>query len=163
MAHRPILNDKQRNILLSLPTREHDLLQYYVLSNEDLSNINTKRKASNRLGFALQLCAFRYPGRLLQKKEVIPQSTLMFLAAQLGISDEDLETYGIRSETRYEHSSELQRIYGFRIFQDADEQSFLTWLTHTSRNEYTEQCRVIRVICTGMPDTKNYTTGDNDN
>lgn len=33
MAHRPILNDKQRNTLLGLPTREHELLQYYVLSN----------------------------------------------------------------------------------------------------------------------------------
>lgn len=64
MAHRPILNDKQRNTLLSIPTREHELLQYYVLSNEDIFHINTKRKVSNRLGFALQLCAFRYPGRL---------------------------------------------------------------------------------------------------
>jgi hypothetical protein len=66
MAHRPILNDKQRNTLYSIPTREHELLQYYVLSNEDIFHINTKRKVSNRLGFALQLCAFRYPGRLLR-------------------------------------------------------------------------------------------------
>ena len=29
MAHRPILNDKQRNTLFSIPTREHELLQYY--------------------------------------------------------------------------------------------------------------------------------------
>lgn len=72
MAHRPVLNDKQRNTLLGIPTREHELLQYYVLSNEDLFHINTKRKASNRLGFALQLCAFRYPG-LLQKNELIPR------------------------------------------------------------------------------------------
>ncbi|MBA4310901.1 MAG: Tn3 family transposase, partial [Chlorobiaceae bacterium] len=128
MAHRPILNDKQRNTLLNLPTRENELLQYYVFSYEDLSHINTKRKESNRLGFALQLCAFRYPGRLLQKNETIPQSTLMFLASQLGISDDKLDTYGIRSETRYEHSSELQRIYGFKIFQEADEESFLNWL-----------------------------------
>lgn len=65
MAHRPILNDKQRNTLLSLPTRENELLQYYILSYEHLSHIHTKRKESNRLGFALQLCAFRYPGRRL--------------------------------------------------------------------------------------------------
>ena len=50
MAHRPILNDKQRNTLLNIPTREHELLQYYVLSNEDIFHINTKRKVSNRLG-----------------------------------------------------------------------------------------------------------------
>jgi|LakMenEpi03Aug12_release.lakeMendotaPanAssembly.Ray.scaffolds.fasta_scaffold96317_1 TnpA family transposase len=128
MAHRPILNDKQRNTLFSIPTREHELLQYYVLSNEDIFHINTKRKVSNRLGFALQLCAFRYPGRLLQKNEIIPLPTLMFLAAQLGISEDEFGTYGIRSETKYEHSSELQRIYGFRIFQEADEKNFLNWL-----------------------------------
>lgn len=159
MAHRPILNDRQRNTLLSLPTREHELLQYYVLSNEDLFHINTKRKASNRLGFALQLCAFRYPGRLLQKKEIIPQPTLMFLAAQLGISDEDLGTYGIRSETRYEHSSELQRIYGFRIFQEADEQSFLNWLVQMAietRNNaelselFVQECRKRKTILPGI-------------
>lgn len=159
MAHRPILNDKQRDILLSLPTREHELLQYYILSHEDLSHINTKRKASNRLGFALQLCAFRYPGRLLQKKEIIPQSTLMFLAAQLGISDEDLGTYGIRSETRYEHSSELQHIYGFRVFQEADEQSFLNWLMQRAietRNNaelaelFVQECRKRKTILPGI-------------
>ena len=95
MAHRPILNDKQRNTLFSIPTREHELLQYYVLSNEDIFHINTKRKVSNRLGFALQLCAFRYPGRLLQKNEIIPLPTLMFLAAQLGISEDEFGTYGV--------------------------------------------------------------------
>jgi hypothetical protein len=52
----------------------------------------------------------------------------MFLAAQLGISEDEFGTYGIRSETKYEHSSELQRIYGFRIFQEADEKNFLNWL-----------------------------------
>ena len=111
MAHRQILTDKQRHKLLNIPTTEQDLLKHYVLSNEDLHHINTKRKASNRLGFALQLCAFRYPGRLLQRKEVIPQQILTFLAKQLGISADKLAAYGVRSETRYEHSSELQRLY----------------------------------------------------
>lgn len=94
MAHRQILTDKQRQKLLNIPTSEHDLLQHYVLSNEDLYHVNTKRKAANRLGFALQLCAFRYPGRLLQRKEVIPQQVLIFLAKQLGISADELATYG---------------------------------------------------------------------
>lgn len=159
MAHRPILTDKQRNALLAIPTNEHELLHYYVLSNDDLFHINTKRKASNRLGFALQLCAFRYPGRLLQKKEIIPQSTLIFLATQLGISEDELGTYGMRSETRYEHSSELQRLYGFRIFQEADEQGFLNWLIQTAietRNNaelaelFVQECRKQKIILPGM-------------
>lgn len=73
MAHRPILADKQRNALLAIPTNEHDLLQYYVLSNDDLFHINTKRKASNRFGFALQLCAFR----VLQDYVIYPRCAFM--------------------------------------------------------------------------------------
>jgi hypothetical protein len=44
MVHRPILNDKQRNTLLSFRTREHELLQYYVLSNEDLLTISIQNE-----------------------------------------------------------------------------------------------------------------------
>jgi TnpA family transposase len=159
MAHRPILTDKQRNALLAIPTNEQELLRYYVLSHDDLFHINKKRKASNRLGFALQLCAFRYPGRLLQKKEIISQSTLIFLAAQLGISEDELGTYGMRSETRYEHSSELQRLYGFRIFQEADEPGFLNWLLQTAietRNNtelvelFVQECRKRKIILPGI-------------
>lgn len=65
MAHRPILTDKQQEAILNLPITENHLLKHYVLSSEDLHHINAKRKPSNRLGFALQLCTFRYPGRLL--------------------------------------------------------------------------------------------------
>lgn len=159
MAHRPILSDKQRNALLAIPTNERELLNYYVLSHDDLVHINTKRKAFNRLGFALQLCAFRYPGRLLQKKEIIPHPTLIFLATQLGLSEDELGTYGIRSETRYEHSSELQCLYGFRIFQESDEQGFLNWLMHTAIETHTnaelaelfvQECRKRRIILPGI-------------
>lgn len=83
----------------------------------------------------------------------------MFLAAQLGISDEDLGTFGIRSETRYEHSSELQHIYGFRVFQEADEQSFLNWLMQRAmetRNNVelaellVQECRKRKTILPGI-------------
>lgn len=159
MAHRTILTDKKRENILSLPTNENDLLKYYILSTEDLHHINTKRKASNRLGFALQLCAFRYPGRLLQKKEVIPHQFLTFLGKQLNISTDELETYGMRSETRYEHSSELQRLYGFRLFQDADDENFNNWLIQEAiktRNNaelaecFVEKCREQRLILPGI-------------
>ena len=43
-----------------------------------------RRGGHNRLGFALQLCAFRYPGRLLVVGEAIPRNVLRFIAAQLG-------------------------------------------------------------------------------
>ena len=159
MAHRPILTDKQREELLNIPTSEHDLLKHYVLSNEDLHHINTKRKPSNRLGFSLQLCAFIYPGRLLQKKEIIPQQLLMFLGKQLDISADELETYGVRSETRYEHSSELQRLYGFKLFQEVGNTHFFNCLVQraiqTKNNAglisiFAQECRNRGIILPGI-------------
>ena len=44
-----------------------------------------RRGGHNRLGFALQLCAFRYPGRILVAGETIPRNVLRFIAAQLGM------------------------------------------------------------------------------
>ena len=44
-----------------------------------------RRGGHNRLGFALQLYAFRYPGRLLVAGEAIPLNVLGFIAAQLGM------------------------------------------------------------------------------
>lgn len=159
MTHRTILTNRQRQALLAVPTDEPSMLKHYVLSDADILHINSKRKASNRLGFALQLCAFRYPGRLLQKHELIPQTTLKFIAAQLGINQQEIETYGTRSETRYEHSSALQHLYGFRIFQETDEQIFLNWLKDTaidtrSNAELAElfvvECRKRRIILPGI-------------
>lgn len=48
---------------------------------------------------ALQLCALRYPGRLLTPGEVIPMEITRFLAAQLGLKSDDLAGYANREET----------------------------------------------------------------
>ncbi|WP_348519933.1 DUF4158 domain-containing protein [Arsenophonus sp. aPb] len=145
--------------LLELPKDEPTLLQYYILSDEDILRVNKKRKAANKLGYALQLCAFRYPGRLLQKKEFIPQETLRFIAQQLGLDQNELIEYGLRTETRYEHSSSLQRSYGFRTFQDSDEKSFINWLTETAIETrsnaelvelFVKQCRKYKIILPGV-------------
>ena len=52
-------------------TDEAALLRHYTLSDEDIEQIRVRRGGHNRLGFALQLCAFRYPGRLLAVGEGI--------------------------------------------------------------------------------------------
>ena len=62
MARRTVLTSRQRAALFALPQREADLLRHYTLSDEDLQNIGARRRPSNKLGFALQLCVLRYPG-----------------------------------------------------------------------------------------------------
>lgn len=65
MAHRTILTPKQREVLFGLPADEAQLLKHYMLSDEDLDHIGQRRRPRDRLGFALQRCALRYPGRAL--------------------------------------------------------------------------------------------------
>jgi TnpA family transposase len=59
MPRRHILTERQRSALLDLPTEELSLLKHYTLGDDDLANIQERRRAENRLGFALQLCALR--------------------------------------------------------------------------------------------------------
>ena len=89
MPRRSIWSARQRAALFDLPTDEAALLRHYTLSDDDIEQIRVRRGGHNRLGFALQLCAFRYPGRLLAVGESIPLNVLRFIAAQLGMRAED--------------------------------------------------------------------------
>ena len=91
MPRRSIWSVPQRAALFDLPADAAALLRHYTLSDDDVEQIRLRRGAHNRLGFALQLCAFRYPGRILAAGEAIPQSVLRFIAAQLGMGVEDLD------------------------------------------------------------------------
>ena len=128
MAHRTILTDRQRAALFGLPADEATHLRFHVLSDQDIALVRRRRRPWNRLGFALQLCAFRYPGRLIQPGEVIPEPMLGFIGAQLGLTAEELAAYGTRRETRYEHSAALQGLYGYRPFEGRARREMLLWL-----------------------------------
>ena len=64
----------------------------YTLGDDDLENIRQRRRPENRIGFALQLCALRYPGRALAPGEMIPREVLSFVGAQLGVPADALLT-----------------------------------------------------------------------
>ena len=64
------------------------MLRHYTLADDDPDHIRERRRPENRIGFALQLCALRYPRRLLSHGEAIPEKVLRFISAQLGITGE---------------------------------------------------------------------------
>ena len=116
MPRRNIWSVRQRAALFDLPAEEAALLRHYTLSDDDIEQVRLRRGAHNRQSFAPQLCAFRYPGRILAAGEAIPPNVLRFIAAQLGMGVEDLDGYAIREETCWEHLAELRRIYGYKMF-----------------------------------------------
>ena len=116
MPHRTILTDRQRAALFDLPTDEPSLRKHYTLADDDLEHISRRRRDENRLGFALQLCVLRYPGRVLQPGELVPSAVVAFIGAQLDIAVESLLPYAARRQTRQEHMTALRSIYGYRTF-----------------------------------------------
>lgn len=128
MPRRHILTERQRSALFDLPKDELSLLRYYTLGDDDLAHIQERRRPDNRLGFALQLCALRYPGRALTPGEVIPQEVLSFIGAQLGVPADALLTYAARRQTRQEHMEALREIYGYKTFAGRGARDLRDWL-----------------------------------
>lgn len=116
MGYRKILTNRQKKELFGLPTKQELLVRYYTLSDEDLKLIAQRRRPHNKFGFALQLCAFRYPGRLLELGEVIPTEIINFITQQINLKPTDIENYTVREETRRKHLIEIRESYGFRMF-----------------------------------------------
>ena len=114
--------------MLALPTVEPDLIRHYTLSPADLAVIARRRRPHNRLGFALQLCALRYPGRLLRPGEVVPRDVLVFVADQLDLPPDVLADYATRPQTRYDQLDALYSVYGFQTFTRRGQHEFAQWL-----------------------------------
>ena len=155
MPRRVTLTDRQRDALLRLPVDQGELLRHYTLSDEDLGHIRQRRRPHNRFGFALQLCVLRFPGRVLAPGEVIPAPVTDFIAAQLGLSGNDLLPYAAREETRHEHLADLRKIYGYRTFSGRGARDLREWITReaeaaTSNEDlarrFVVECRRLRTI-----------------
>ena len=155
MPRRAILTARQRAALIDLPKNDASILHHYTLSDHDIEIIRTRRHARNRLGFALQLCAFRYPGRLLVSGEVIPEAVSRFIAAQLGEEMDELSHYAETDVTRRRHLVELRQVYGFRMFSGHRARELKAWLAGEAENattnhhlarRFVDECRRTKTI-----------------
>ena len=128
MPRRHALSNAHLDQLLELPVEEADIIRHYTLSREDIATICRRRRPHNRLGFALQLCGLRYPGRLLHPAELVPESILNFVAYQLDILPDEIAGYVSRMQTRYEQHDALRELFGFRSMTQPDRRDLQTWL-----------------------------------
>jgi TnpA family transposase len=128
MPRRRVLTEAQLNALFALPTTEADLIRHYTLSPGDLAVIARRRGPHNRLGFALQLCALRHPGRLIRPGELVPLEVVRFLGEQLDVDADALADYAARAPTRYDQLDVLRAVFGFRSFSQPDHRELSNWL-----------------------------------
>ncbi len=97
-----------------MPDSKDNLIRHYTFNDTDLSIIRQRRRPANRLGFAVQLCYLRFPGVILGVDELPFPPLLKLVADQLKVGVESWKQYGQREQTRREHLSELQTVFGFR-------------------------------------------------
>ena len=103
----------QRNALLALPDTEDAVLRHHHLSPDDLAAVATARTPATRLGYALQLCCLRYPGRHLRRGELLPGVMLDHVAEQVGVEADVIAGFARRTPTRYDQLASIKRRFGY--------------------------------------------------
>ena len=114
------LNDAERERFNSFPTdiSSEDIITFFTLTPADKKQIPITSSASNRLGFALQLCMLRYLGFCPDKLTPLPAEVLEYLAKQLGIDPNSLPDYGERAHTRTITCRQFKNTWDFvRLFR----------------------------------------------
>ncbi len=101
--------------------------------------MSRRRRGPNRLGYAVQLCYLRHPGRALLPGEAVPAAMLSLLADQIGCRTDDFADYSARATTLREHRAEIEAYLGLRAFDRTDVRSMLALgseiATSTDRGE----------------------------
>jgi hypothetical protein len=128
MPRRAVLSAAQRSFFETLPTESAELIKHYLLSDEDLALMRERRREENRLGFAVQLCLSRYPGRLLRVGEQPPLPLIRFIADQVGADASAFDAYAKRAETRREHALLLLDRFALTTFKGHHIRELLRWL-----------------------------------
>ncbi len=132
MGRRNFLNPDDRQRLFDVPSDEESIMRHYTLSTEDRLEALVRRRFQNQLGFAVQLCLLRYPGRLLLAGEAPPTKMLAYVADQLGLKPESFSLYARRDETRLEHARYLVRYLGVRLMTREDRRAGLVLATEAA-------------------------------
>ncbi len=143
-----MLNDAERERLNGFPTdiSSEDIITFFTLTPVDKKQIPITTNASNRLGFALQLCTLRYLGFCPDILTPIPAEVLGYLAKQLGVDPNGLSDYGERAHTRTDHLQAIQEYLEFRKATQADFTALTAWLLDRAL-EHDKPSLLLQLLC----------------
>ena len=83
MASRRLVPTSVREALLGIPSDIASLERNYLLADDDLDLIGTRRRPENRLGLALHIALLRHPGQGWHDDTEPPAPLVAWLAAQM--------------------------------------------------------------------------------
>ena len=104
-----------------------DPIRAFTLTGADRDLVAIRRGAANRLGLALQLCALRYLGFVPRHLSAAPRSAACFVADQLEVSPDEIQSYARREQTRRQHCTEVREHLGFSMFRSRDLEKTAGW------------------------------------
>ena len=119
MASRRLVPASVREALLGIPSDIASLERNYLLADDDLDLIGTRRRPENRLGLALHIALLRHPGQGWLDDTDPPTPLVAWLAEQIKVPFPALARYGSRGATRSNHRRLAIRHLGLRAFVPA--------------------------------------------
>ncbi|MBS86318.1 DUF4158 domain-containing protein, partial [Sphingobium sp.] len=125
MPTKTILSPAQRAVIFDPPADRATIERLYTLGPDDLAQVARRRRGANRLGYAVQLCYLRHPGRRLLTGDAVPAAMLALLADQIGCVADDFTGYATRPTTLREHRAEIEALLGLRAFARVDVRAML--------------------------------------
>ena len=130
MARNTVLTQRQREQVMAFPHLDDTRLiaRSYLFSEQDINIIRQQDSESNQFAFALHLCVLRYPGRVWQINEQLPEYLINLVAEQLALSTSVLDDYQHDYGTRQSQLYRLRQQFGFRLFNDTTKQQLRDWM-----------------------------------
>ena len=108
-----------------------DLIRAFTLTGADRDLVAIRRGAATRLGLALQLCALRYLGFVPHHLSAAPRLAACFVAGQLEVSPDEIQSYARREQTRRQHFTEVREHLGFSMLRSRDLEELEAWQART--------------------------------
>jgi hypothetical protein len=115
-----ILTGRQRSRALTLPEdlSEEELARDWTLSETDKVQVRRCRGEANRRRFALQLCALRRYGRLVDDYKTVPVRIVNHLSRQLDLPPILVLDPPERAATETEQQQRIREYLGYRSFDE---------------------------------------------
>lgn len=109
------------------------LRKYFTLTRPDLEQVDQCRGATNKLGFAVQLCTLRWRGHFLRDTREIPEPVLETLSLQLGVLPIPIDDYPQNEKTRFDHLERIRQHLKFIRCDASQRERLLQHLTDTAQ------------------------------
>ena len=108
---------------------ENELIQYFLLSQEDIRQIPVKSPTYSRLGFSILLCTLRFLGFIPKNFVSIDSAVVVFIGQQLNIKEATarFNQYGKRQQTRSDHLQIIEKYLGFKRLKSNELVSIKSW------------------------------------